>query len=302
MTLIHWLSRLLGTLIGRPFVPAPIKMSPKPSSPRLRRLNAISWLAGAGLCLSLVSGQAWGEIDAEKKDVKGTIVAAGFGYQIGDTSTITVKVYDAASGEVLSDEVYELNVNEGNSARSNPPQERIFAGGVGLGATDLSNFVLRVYDAKTGKFQWEGQLNLTPRDGSGAGQMVSTVAPRRATITKIHATETAMWQPVFLLRALDASTGGLVWEDEFSTDGAGSARAGRTATRLIGREGNPTEASHTFDFRIRMFDRSGRAVLWEDQISQQGAEEDTHEAVDDHAHMLPAWPRQLQQGSAPEAV
>lgn len=303
MSLIHWLSRFLGTLLARPFVPTPMpRKDRRPSRPRLRRLKAISWLAGAGLCLSLASGQAWGQIDADRKGGRGTIVAAGFGYQIGDASTITVKVYDAASGEVLSDDVYELNVNEGKSAQPNPSQERIFAGGVGLGAMDLSNFVLRVYDAKTGKFQWEGLLNLTPRDGSGAGQMISTVFPRRATITKIHATETAAHQPSFLLRALDPLTGGLIWEDEFSTDGAGSARVGRIATRVIGLDGSSTEGSRTFDFRIRMFDRSGRAILWEDQISQQEVEEDTHEAVDDQAHILPAWPWLLQQGSTPEAI
>ena len=303
MSLIHWSSWLLGTLIARPSVPAPIHLNDRKSSSHcLRHLKAISWLVNAGLCLSLVSGQAWGQTDTEKKEEQGTIVAAGFGYQIGDASTITVKVYDAASGEVLSDEVYELNVNEGNSARSNSSQERIFAGGVGLGATDLSNFMVRVYDAKTGKFQWEGQLNLAQRDWSGAGQMVSTVMPRRATITKIRAAETATRQPVFLLRALDAWTGGLVWEDEFSTDGTGSARVQQIDARLIGLGGKSTEASHTFDFRIRMFDRSGRAVLWEDRVSQQVAEEDTHEAVDDQAHVLPAWPRQLQQESAPEAI
>jgi hypothetical protein len=246
----------------------------------------------------LAGGAAWGQTDVAQKEVPRTIVAAGFGYQIGDISTITVKVYDAASGEVLSDEIYELNVNEGKSAQSNAPQDRIFAGGVGLGATDLSNFVLRVYDAKTGKFQWEGQLNLMPRDGGGTGQMVSTVAPRRVTITKIHVTETAARQPSFLLRALDPVTGGLVWEDEFSTDGSGAARFERTA----GREENSAEVSHTFDFRIRMFDRGGRSVLWEDQISQQATEEEAHEAVDDRAHVLPAWPWQRQQGAGTQEI
>lgn len=128
--------------------------------------------------------------------------------------------------------------------------------------------------------------------------MVSTVLPRRATITKIHVTENTARQPSFLLRALDPSTGGLVWEDEFSTDGSGATRVERTSTR----EGKSTEASHTFDFRIRMFERNGRTVLWEDQISQQETEEDTHEAVDDHAHVLPAWPSQRQQGAGTEAI
>ncbi len=302
MSLIHWLSRLLGTLIVLPPVPVPIRNDRKPSHPCSQRVNAMSWIASAGLCLSLVSGPAWGQVAAPQKEGKGTIVAAGFGYQVGDTSMITVKVYDAATGEVLSDDAYDLNVKEGDHVRSNPSEGRIFAGGVGLGATDLSNFVLRVYDVKTGKFQWEGQLNLTPRDGTGAGQTVSTVVPRRATVTKIHATAVAPRQPSFLLRALDASTGGLLWEDEFSTDGGRSARGERIANRLIGLDANAPETSHTFDFRIRMFDPSGQAVLWEDQFSQQEAEEEGQETVDDQAHMLPAWPRLFQQDPAPEAI
>lgn len=302
MSLYHWLSRLLEALLVRPPTPVLIQTNPRASRPVPRPLKTVSWRVGAGLCLALVAGQAWGGMDTEQKEVQGTIVAAGFGYQIGEVSTITVKVYDAGSGEVLSDDTYELNVNDGDAPRSNGSQERIFAGGVGLGATDLSNFVLRVYDARTGRFQWEGQLNLTPRDGGRAGQLVSTLSPRRASVTKIHTVDASMRQPSFLLRALDASTGGLVWEDEFSTEGAGSGKVERIAARLSRSEGDPTDASHTFDFRIRMFDRNGQDVLWEDLVSQQEAEEDSHEAVDDQARMIPAWPRQTQSTSSPEQI
>ena len=302
MPLLHLASCFHGTLIGQSCASAPHPHPRTRASIGLRRLKTISCLASAGLCLSLVSSQAWGQTDRDMKEGEGTIVAAGFGCQIGETSTITVKVYDAVSGEVLSDEVYELNVKEEYSSRPAVSQDRIFAGGVGLGAADLSNFMLRVYDAKTGKFQWEGKLNLTPREESGLGQMVSTVAPRRAVITKIHATETSAQQPVFSLRALDASTGGLVWEDEFSADGTGAARAQQITNPLIGPDESSLEASHTFDFRIRMFDRNGRAILWEDRVSQQEPEEDNSEAVEDLAHVLPAWPRQLQQDPTPAAI
>jgi len=238
---------------------------------------------------------------AAQLEPKGTIVAAGFGYQIGDTSTITVKVYDPRSGAVLSDDTFELNVKEESQVRSTHSQDRIFAGGVGPDATDLSNFVLRVYDAQTGKFQWQGQLNLMPRDGTGAGQLVSTVAPRRATISKI-AIDTTVDQPSFLLRALDSSTGGLVWEDEFSTGGKQSARVERITNRPTSQDETATGVSHTFDFRIRMFDRSGQGVLWEDLFAPQVSEEETYEIVDDQAHMLPVWPGPPEQDHSPEEI
>ena len=130
--------------------------------------KAVSWLAAVVLCLLFSIGQAWGATGAEEKK---TIVAAGFGYQIGTVSTIAVKVYDAESGVILSDEVYELSVKESDGVRSSRGP-RIFAGGVGRGATDLSNFVLRVYDANTGVFQWEGRLNLVQPDGKAEGKFI----------------------------------------------------------------------------------------------------------------------------------
>ncbi|HEY6261443.1 MAG TPA: hypothetical protein VIW47_07615, partial [Nitrospiraceae bacterium] len=92
------------------------------------------------------------------------VVAAGVGHENAETSTITVKTYDAENGAILSDETYELNVSEDAALAGSQPQERIFAGGVGPGADGLSAFVLRVYDAATGRFLWEGLLNLNAGD------------------------------------------------------------------------------------------------------------------------------------------
>lgn len=304
MSPIDWFSRLLAFLIPQPSVPV-VPKPYRPTSSLHRRhprfiLSAVA--TGAGLMCSPAVGLVAAETAVPLDGLKGTIVAAGFGYQAADASTITVKVYDAASGAVLSDETYELNVKEESGKQANPEQERIFAGGVGLGATDLSNFVLRVYDAKTGAFQWEGLLNLTPRNGPETGQTISTVTPRRATVTRVVVNEPACRQPSFLIRALDAATGWLVWQDEFSADGAGFGRVERVADRLMSRAGSWSGLSPTFDFRIRMFDRSGRRIVWEDRVTQDEPEEETHEASDDHASMLPTWPRVLQQDRAPEAL
>jgi hypothetical protein len=304
MTLIHVASRLFGASIAEPSSPSLMTSHHRQQGDHsLGRLRSVSWLTGVGFCLSLLSAPAWGQSITENSHSDGRIVAAGFGYQIGESSTITVKVYDAVSGEVLSDEVFELNVNEDGNTAATEPQDRIFAGGVGLGATDLSNFVLRVYDAKTGKFQWEGKLNLTPADEGNAGKLVSTVVPRRATIMKIHNTESTTQQPLFSLRALDGSTGGLVWEDEFLVVGGGASRAQQIAHRKINLEGSAVDASPTFDFRIRMFDRNGKTVLWEDQVLQEATEEEeTLEATSDQARLLPAWPWQFEQDPTPVEI
>jgi len=118
---------------------------------------------------------------------------------------------------------------------------------------------------------------------------------------KIHGIDTAAQSPLFVLRAVDVLTGGVLWEDEFSADGEGAAKASQIATRLVdAAEGSPV--ADLFDFRIRMFDHDGRTVLWEDQVLQQPADEEVRGAVDDHAQMLPAWTGTVEQDSMPEEI
>src|SRR6185437_3226204 len=243
----------------------------------LDSLKILGGLVAVVLCLSFSIGQAWGEIGTENKR---PIVAAGFGYQIGTVSTIAVKVYDAELGDILSNEIYELAVKESDGVRSNRGP-RIFAGGVGLGATDLSNFVLRVYDANTGVFQWEGRLNLVQPDWKTGGKVVSTALPRRATITRVHVVEATIEQPLFLLRAMEAATGVLVWEDEFTTVRTRIPRAQQIADRSIQPDSIPPASPHTFNFTIRMYDPTGKKVLWEDQLSQLGATEGPEQSHSD---------------------
>ncbi|MFO0706451.1 MAG: hypothetical protein U0412_06320 [Nitrospira sp.] len=277
MSILHWIARLYRSIVQG--------MTPKVSNARrLHRIKSVAVALGSSLA---VPALVWAGGEAPKP----VIAAAGFGYQVGEVSTITVKIYNPQTGEVLSDESYELNVKEDQVGKSTGPQERIFAGGVGPGATDLSNFVLRVYDAKTGKFQWEGNLNLTPVDSGNVGQLVSTVTPRRATVTQVATKTSSGAQPSFLLRALDPETGGLVWEDEFSTDGQGRLRTDRIAYRPVATDDLPAELPHTFDFRIRMVDAEGRHVVWEDRFAQTETEEAVPaESIGDAARALPTWP------------
>ncbi len=168
-----------------------------------------------------------------------TVVAAGFGFQDEETSSITVKTYDAQSGEVLSTDTYELDIKDDGPPTSHP-KTRIFAGGVGVGAGNLSEFTLRVYDAANGHFLWEGRLNLTIGDHpeAAAHQVVAQVHPRAA-VTRIASSPKVTGQPYFVLRARHPETGQLMWSDEFSTD-APTVRIERISRSVIGMTGAGT--------------------------------------------------------------
>ncbi|MBI3357450.1 MAG: hypothetical protein HY038_11905 [Nitrospirae bacterium] len=220
------------------------------------------------------------------------VVAAGVGYENADTSTITVKTYDAESGAILSDETYELNVREDASSADSQPRERIFAGGVGPGADGLSAFTLRVYDAATGRFLWEGLLNLNAGDqeSDSSHRVAAQLFAPQATVTQVRSRGTLDGQPRFFLRAVDVVTGQLVWTDHFSAGAGDVVRTERVSRAVVDQTAGLTALSQQVEFRIRMMDDRGRQVMWEDTIEPTVEESDLASGHDAAAENLPVWP------------
>ncbi|WP_173050842.1 hypothetical protein [Nitrospira sp. KM1] len=197
-------------------------------------------------------------------------MAAGIGFQNAESSSITVRTYDAESGEILSDETYDLDIKEDVHASAGRGRERIFAGGVGVERDGLSEFSLRVYDAEDGRFLWEGRLNLKVDSGELDTVRVTARVQPRAVLRFTSQATSGAGQPYFLLRAMNPETGQLAWSDQFSAALGGPARAERVHDATV----EPAGASAPdIDFRIRMFDEQGRQMLWEDKLSPVLAED-----------------------------
>jgi hypothetical protein len=246
-------------------------------------MRSILWLGSVGLTvltfpLMVLAGES-APIPAAH-----AVVAAGFGFQDENASFITVKTYNAQSGEVLSAETYELDIKD-DGPPSTHPRTRIFAGGVGIGKGNLSEFTLRVYDASNGRFLWEGRLNLTVGDHSDTTthRVAAHVQPKaRVTRTAVRTNEAG--QPYFVLRARNPQTGQLLWSDEFSTETA-PVRMERISRSVIGMAGT---APKDIDFRIKMPDLAGRLWLWEDQVEPaEEDEESSAERSDETGGLLP---------------
>jgi TolB-like protein len=241
-------------------------------------------MIGASLIGFNASAPAW-SADANEAKFRKT-VAAGLGYQDADTSSITVKTYDAESGLVLSAETYELDIKDDGPSLSHP-RTRIFAGGVGVGEDGLSVFMIRVYDAASGYFLWEGHLNLGVSKNSDvtAYPVVAQVQPRAVVMRVSGKTETTTGQPYFVLRAVDPETGRLIWADKFSAD-ASNVKVERISRSVIGMM---EEVPRKIDFRIKMPDEAGRQLLWEDTIEPIVDETEVAAGHDAIAENLPAW-------------
>ncbi len=266
----------------------------------VHREQRINRMAGRVFCISLTAAAMVGSglpLTALAEDLPSfepmnsrAVVAAGVGYENAETSTITVKTYDAESGEILSEETYELNVKEDATLADTQPRERIFAGGVGPGADGLSSFTLRAYDKTTGQFLWEGLLNLDVdnQEPASADRVVTRLVTPQAMVTRVHSRRGVDGQPQFLLRAIDSATGQTVWVDRFST-GTGFARAEYVNRAFVGQTEEVTPESQQIEFQIRMMDEQGRKVVWEDTIEPIVAETDVVAEHDGAAEILPAW-------------
>lgn len=240
-----------------------------------------------GLSLPLT---AWTADLSSRVQVKPrAVVAAGIGYENTETSKLRVKTYDAESGEILTDETFDLDVREDAVSMDSAPRERIFAGGVGPGGDGLSSFTLRAYDAATGNFLWEGLLNLTAgnHEAGSPYQVVVHLVASQATVTRIRNQETVDGQPQFFLRAVDSTTGQLAWTDHFS---AGVfARTEHVNRAVVGQTEEVATPSQQIEFRIRMMDSQGRQVKWEDTIEPAVEETGLAARHDATAETLPVW-------------
>ena len=301
MTIIQWLSEAIGEVkewfrpIGLEFVPV---YQERRTDRRTRKAFYVALIAlvvtGYGL-----PPTAWTADQSSLPPVKPrTVVAAGVGYENAETSTITVKTYDAESGVILSDETYELNVREDTASAGSQPRERIFAGGVGSGADGLSEFTLRVYDAATGRFLWEGLLNLSAgnQESGSTHQVVALLAPQ-ATVTQVRSLGAIDGQPQFFLRAVDPATGQLVWTDQFSAGAGRFARAEPVSRAVVGQTEGLAAPSQQIEFRIRMLNERDQQILWEDTIEPTVDETDMAAGHDAAAEKLPVW-----RGEGPEEM
>ena len=301
MTIMQWLSESIGEVresirpIRREFVPV---FQERRIDVRRKKAFYVALIALAIFSFGLPLA-AWTEDLSDLAPTKiRKVEAAGVGYESAETSTITVKTYDAETGAILSDETYELNVREDAASANSQPRERIFAGGTGPGADGLSAFTLRVYDAATGMFLWEGLLNLnvSNQESGSAHRVVAQLAPQ-ATVTQVRSGSAIDGQPQFFLRAVDPATGQLVWTDQFSAGAGRFARAERVSRAVVGQTEGLAAPSQQIEFRIRMFNERDRQMLWEDTIEPTVDETDVVAGRDGAAENLPAW-----RGAGPEGM
>jgi hypothetical protein len=220
------------------------------------------------------------------------VLAAGFGFQAAGSSMITIRTYDAPTGAILSEDSFDVNIKEEGAAEHDGNKGRIFAGGIGTDSKGKSAFILRVYDAETGRFLWEGQLNMLKGGEGGMTKTSAMIIPRNPSMVQTSGSSPRGLQTLFSVRAVNPVTGGLIWQDQF----APGIRK-RTAVEgvlfdvpTVRSVGDPI--GHVFDLIVRTYDRASGTLLWEDSFEELDRIEDQPNESGDHdAHpqAIPLW-------------
>ncbi len=196
------------------------------------------------------------------------VLAAGFGFQAAGASSITVRTYEVQTGAMLSEDSFDVSVKEEGAAEHDENKGRIFAGGIGIDGQGNSRFMLRVYDAETGRFLWEGQLNLLKVGEAGAAKAKATIIPGLASVSPASERVPKAFQALFSVRAVNPLTGRLVWQDQFAP--GSRKRAGVAGVSCRGCFIRPVNEpiGHIFDLVVRTYDRTSGKLLWEDSFEQ----------------------------------
>lgn len=212
------------------------------------------------------------------------VLAAGFGFQAAESSMITIRTYVAPTGAILSEDSFDVNVKEEGAAKHDANRGRIFAGGIGTDSKGKPTFMLRVYDAETGRFLWEGQLNLQKIGEGKTTRTSATIIPSNHTVVQTSDSSHKPLQTLFSVRAVNPVTGRLVWQDQFAP--GIRKRAGVEGVLFDAPCVRPVSdpIGHIFDLIVRTYDRMAGTLLWEDSFKQLDRIEEPGTESQDHAH------------------
>lgn len=232
-----------------------------------------------------------GKVVAQAPADHAQVLVAGFGFQAAGFSMITVRTYDAPTGAILSEDSFDVSVKEEGAAEHDENKGRIFAGGIGADAKGKSAFMLRVYDAESGRFLWEGQLNLLKLGEGGRMRARATIIPSHPSVVQASASTAKPVQTFFSVRAVNPITGGLVWQDQFAPGMRKRARVAGVSFNGLSIKPVSDSIGHIFDLVVRTYDRTSGTLLWEDSFEKLDRIEEpvTEPETRAYPQAIPSW-------------
>lgn len=198
------------------------------------------------------------------------IVTAGLGIKTAELSSFIIRSYDSHSGKLISEDEFDLTIDEKTASSIKNGAGRIYAVGSGIDQYGALVLLVRAYDAQKGVLLWEDSL-------SSNGANLSYKTALRTSISQnssIQPSSPPALSPAlssYQVQAVNPDTGKVVWTDEFMTNGE----------HIPKKMANSPEQNHSyneqiFSIQVQTFDFTTGALLWKDQFNPLKALQDKH--------------------------
>jgi outer membrane protein assembly factor BamB len=216
---------------------------------------------------------------------EGLVFVGGFTNPTSAADSALIRVYDARSGALRWQDLFDsggifAEVNGIAVRRDGSGRLLAFAVGRGTRSNGNNQWIVRAYDAKSGALLWQDVLSSgvfnDPESVTTDGQHVFAGG---------FTTDNTMNSRHFTVRAYDALSGTLLWQDRVASGMQGFA--GGDAAVQVATEGSQLVAAgvitdtNGFHFAVRTYDTVTGTLLWADLVNT-GAGNDNAESVTLH--------------------
>ena len=177
----------------------------------------------------------------------------------------TVRAYNARTGELLWQNQYDASHDYGNARAIAVNGNRVFVAGDVTNEDTWYDFTVRVYSAATGELLWQDQYNNgTANEADGA---TAIAVNGNQVFVAGYVTNEGEYNSDFTVRAYNARTGELLWQDQYN--GTANERDEAYAIAANGNRvfvaGQVTNEGTGSDFTVRAYSSATGQLLWQDQ-------------------------------------
>ena len=146
---------------------------------------------------------------------------------------------------------------------------------------------MRVYDAQSGAYLWQGNLNFVTTDSGDPRQQTSARIPSRPSLRLVGDATVPTVESRLIVQAVDRLSGQPVWRQLFTPKKEQSERV------TLQSQADRTEAepdNRDYEVIVRSYNRETEELVWTDRLSTSDVIDEVSEDEPERAQLIPGWP------------
>lgn len=188
------------------------------------------------------------------------VIAAGRATGVGGEDEWLVRAYDTWSGALKWEDRRELVGKDQSAQAITVMGDHLFVAGGAINSDALGDWMVRAYDIKSGTLLWEDQLG-----EAGGFFSAFSITAQDGTVFAAGTLNTLTEGNHWIVRAYQADSGNMLWEDRFNTGSGPGARSITTSKSGVFATGGidlPTDHA----MLVKAYDPTTGAPQWQDRI------------------------------------